>query len=85
MRKFPRRFQNALITMLMMPTMLLSMSAIMAYRSMPVGSDFVSAWGQAIAHVAPTALLLIAVVAPTIRLFVTKILLQPEEAEAESV
>ena len=80
MKKFPRKFQYPLMVSMVLPTMLFGMSGIMAYRNLPLGGDFLSAWGTAIAQVVPPALLLLVVVAPTVRLFVTKFLLQPEEA-----
>jgi hypothetical protein len=78
MKKFPRKFQYPLMMSMVLPTMLLGMSGIMAYRNLPLGADFFSAWGAAIEQVVPPALLLLAVVAPIVRLFVTKFLLQPE-------
>lgn len=80
MKKFPRKFQYPLMMSMVLPTMLLGMSGIMAYRNLPLNGDFFGAWGAAIAQVVPPALLLLAVVAPIVRLFVTKFLLQPEEA-----
>lgn len=78
MKKFPRKFQPILTMAMMLPIMLLSMSGIMAYRTLPAGASFLDVWGQAIINVVPPALLLIAVVAPTVRLFVTRVLLEPE-------
>lgn len=80
MKKFPRKFQYPLMVSMVLPNMLLGMSGIMAYRNLPIGADFFSAWGSAIAQVVPAAILLLAVIAPLVRLFVTKVLLQPEEA-----
>ncbi len=80
MKKFPRKFQYPLMMSMVLPTMLLGMSGIMAFRTLPIGGDFLAAWGNAIAQVVPSALLLLAIVAPIVRLFVTKVLLQPENA-----
>lgn len=83
MKKFPRKFQYPLMMSMVLPTMLLGMSGINAYRSLPAGADFFSAffsaWGTSIAQVVPPALMLLAVVAPMVRLFVTKCLLEPEQ------
>jgi len=79
-KKFQRKFQYPLIASMVLPNMLLGMSGIMAYRNLPSGGDFFSAWGVAIAQVVPAAILLLAVIAPLVRLFVTKVLLQPKEA-----
>ena len=82
-KKLPRKFQFPLMASMVLPSMLLGMSGIMAYRHLPTGADFVSsffpAWGSAIVQVVPAALLLLVVITPLIRLFVTKVLLQPEE------
>lgn len=80
MKKFDRKYQYPLMMSMVLPTMLLGMSGIMAFRNLPVGADFFSAWGGAIAQVVPSALLLLVVVAPIVRLFVTKVLLKPEQA-----
>ncbi|GAA67009.1 DUF2798 domain-containing protein [Pseudoalteromonas arctica] len=80
MKKFNRKFQYPLMISMVLPTMLLGMSGIIAFRNLPTGADFVSAWGSTIVQVVPSALLLLAVVAPIVRLFVTKVLLKPEQA-----
>ena len=80
MKKFDRKFQYPLMVSMVLPTMLFGMSGIMAFRNLPIGGDFFSAWGAAIVQVVPSALLLLAVVAPLVRLFVTKVLLKPEQA-----
>lgn len=80
MKKFPRKFQYPLMVSMVLPTMLFGMSGIMAYRNLPEGANFFSAWGTTIEQIVPSALLLLAVVAPTVRLFVTKVLLQPDKA-----
>ncbi|GEA61532.1 DUF2798 domain-containing protein [Vibrio comitans] len=80
MKKFDRKFQYPLMASMVLPTMLLGMTAIMAFRNLPNGVDFFAAWGVAIVQVVPSALLLLAVVAPLVRLFVTKALLKPEQA-----
>lgn len=80
MKKFDRKFQYPLMASMVLPTMLIGMSGIMAFRNLPNGGEFLSAWGAAIVQVVPSALLLLAVVAPTVRLFVTKVLLKPEQS-----
>ncbi|SHG79320.1 hypothetical protein [Ferrimonas marina] len=77
MKKFPRQFQYPLMVSMVLPTMLMGMPAIMAYKSLPEGGDFLAAWGSNLASMLPSTLLLLAVVAPTVRLFVTKVLLEP--------
>lgn len=79
MKKFPRKFQYPLMASMVLPTMLLGMTAIMSYRMLPVGGDFMATWGAVIGQIIPYALLLFVVVVPTVRLFVTKFLLEPEE------
>lgn len=78
MKKFPRKFQYPLMISIVMPSMLFGMTAIMAYKTMPADSEFLTAWGESITQVIPTALMLLAVVAPVVRLFVSKVLLEPE-------
>lgn len=78
MKKFDRKFQYPLMMSMILPTMLFGMSGIMAYRALPDSGDFFAAWGTAIAQVVPSALVLLVLVAPLVRLFVTKVLLQPE-------
>lgn len=80
MKKINRKFQYPLMASMVLPTMLLGMTAIMSYRAMPEGAVFLDAWMVAIGQVIPPALLLLAVVAPIVRLFVTKVLLEPEES-----
>lgn len=79
MKKFPRKFQYPLMMSMVLPTMLLGMPAIMAYRSLVEGTSFLSTWMDMVGQVVPSALLLLAVVAPTVRLFVTKVLLEPKD------
>ncbi len=77
MKKFPRKFQYPLMVSIVLPTMLLSMPAIMVAKNLPQGGVFFDAWLTAVGQMLPSALLLLAVVAPTVRLFVTKVLLEP--------
>ncbi|MCK8083677.1 DUF2798 domain-containing protein [Vibrio sp. 1CM24A] len=77
MKKFPRKFQYPLMVSMVLPTMLLSMPAIMVYKNLPNGMSFFDAWVAALGQMLPSALMLLAVVAPTVRLFVTKVLLEP--------
>ncbi|MGL6313540.1 DUF2798 domain-containing protein [Vibrio sp. WXL103] len=78
MKKFPRKFQYPLMASMVLPTMLLSMPAIMVAKTLPQDGVFWDAWLNAVSQMVPSALLLLAVVAPTVRLFVTKVLLEPE-------
>lgn len=78
MKKFPRKFQYPLMISMVLPTMLLGMPAIMAAKSLPQGASFIDAWLEVAGLMLPNVLLLLAVVAPTVRLFVTKVLLEPE-------
>lgn len=63
---------------MVLPSMLLGMPAIMVAKSLPQDASFLNAWLEAIGLIVPSALLLLAVVAPTVRLFVNKVLLEPE-------
>ncbi|MGR5093912.1 DUF2798 domain-containing protein [Vibrio maritimus] len=78
MKKFPRKFQYPLMVSMVLPTMLLGMPAIMVAKNLPNGASFLGAWMNAAGQMLPSALLLLAIVAPTVRLLVTKILLEPE-------
>lgn len=78
MNKFPRKFQYPLMVSMVLPTMLLGMPAIMVAKNLPQHVSFLNAWLEAVGLIVPSALLLLAVVAPTVRLFVTKVLLEPE-------
>ncbi len=73
MKKFPRKFQYPLMVSMVLPTMLLSMVA----KNLPQGGMFFDACLTAVGQMLPSALLLLVVVAPTVRLFVTKVLLEP--------
>lgn len=79
MKKFSRKFQYPLMVSMVLPTMLLGMPAIMAYQSLPEGASLLDAWMEMVGNIVPSALLLLAVVAPTVRLFVTRVLLEPEQ------
>ncbi|ATC84034.1 hypothetical protein PAGA_b0053 [Pseudoalteromonas agarivorans DSM 14585] len=50
----------------------------MAYKTLPDEASFISAWINSIEQIIPFAIMLLLVVAPTIKLLVTKILLEPE-------
>lgn len=78
MNKFPRQYQYPLMISMVLPSMLLGMPAIMAYRNPVAGIGLFDAWTAALAQVLPAAAMLLAVVAPTVRLFVTKVLLEPK-------
>ncbi|WP_375749170.1 DUF2798 domain-containing protein [Vibrio sp. HN007] len=81
MKKFPRKLQYPLMVSMVLPTMLLGMPAIMAFKNLPQDMSFINAWLNAVGQVVPYALMLLAVVAPTVRLFVTKVLLEPEQKQ----
>ncbi|CZF78025.1 hypothetical protein GCE9029_00568 [Grimontia celer] len=82
MKKLPRKFQYPLMVSMVLPIMLLSMPAIMVAKTLQENglfSDaFLEAWLSAVSQIVPSALLVLALVAPTVRLFVTKVLLEPE-------
>jgi len=82
MKKFSRKFQYPLMVSMVLPTMLLSMPAIMVAKTLPengvFSGAFLEAWLNAVSQLVPSALLVLALVAPTVRLFVTKVLLEPE-------
>ncbi|MGQ7269978.1 hypothetical protein [Marinobacter sp. V034] len=83
MKKFPRKFQYPLMASLVLPTMLLGMSAIMTYQNLPEGASFLNAWMNMVGQVVPPALLLLAVIAPSVRLFVSRVLLEPEQQQTD--
>ncbi|MEH6451826.1 MAG: DUF2798 domain-containing protein [Psychromonas sp.] len=78
MKKLPRKYLYPLMLSMVLPSMLMGMPAIMVYQTLPEGAAFFGAWKSAASQVIPSALLLLAVVAPTVRLFVSKILIEPE-------
>ncbi|MBY5991160.1 DUF2798 domain-containing protein [Ferrimonas balearica] len=84
MKKLPRRFQYPLMVSMVLPTMLMGMPAIQAYKTLPQGEPFLDAWLAALGQMLPTTLLLLAVVAPTARLVVTRLLLEPEVAHNDA-
>ncbi|QIZ75770.1 DUF2798 domain-containing protein [Ferrimonas lipolytica] len=77
MKKFPRQYQYPLMISMVLPSMLFGMPAIMAYRHLPEGMSFFDAWMGMLGQVLPAAAMLLAIVAPIVRLFVTQVLLQP--------
>ncbi len=80
MKKFPRKFQYPLMMSMVLPSMLLGMPAIMAYRKLSGDMSFLETWLSAVAEVVPSGLMLLAIVAPLVRLLVTRILIEPEQA-----
>ncbi|KAB0285586.1 DUF2798 domain-containing protein [Vibrio fortis] len=78
MKKFPRKFQYPLMVSMVLPTMLLSMPAIMVAKTINAEQTFFDAWLNAVTQMVPSALLVLGVVAPMVRLFVTKVLIEPE-------
>lgn len=79
MKKFPRKLQYPLMMSMVMPTMLMGMPAILTYQTLAEGASFLSAWVEMLGRIVPFALLLFLVVAPIVRLFVIRVLLEPEE------
>ncbi|WP_163134099.1 DUF2798 domain-containing protein [Agarivorans sp. Alg241-V36] len=78
MKKFPRKFQYPLMVSMVLPTMLLSMPAIMVAKTQTTNGNFFEAWLSAVFQMVPSALIVLALVAPAVRLFVTRVLLEPE-------
>ncbi|WP_394242295.1 DUF2798 domain-containing protein [Vibrio astriarenae] len=78
MKKLPRKFQYPLMVSMVLPTMLLSMPAIMVTKTLPADGEFFDAWVNAVSQLVPSAVLLLTIVAPTVRLFVTRVLVEPE-------
>jgi len=78
MNKIPRKFKIPLMMLIMLPTMILGLPAIMTYRLMPEGADFLATWSNAVAQSAPLALILALSVGFCANLFITKVLLEPE-------
>ncbi|GGP57765.1 DUF2798 domain-containing protein [Shewanella saliphila] len=76
MKKLNIKYKYPLMVSMVLPTMLLSMPAIIVYKNLPIGGSFLSLWLETIAQVVPTALILLVIVAPTVRLFVTKVLIE---------
>lgn len=79
MKKFPRKFQYPLMMSMVLPSMLLGMPAIMALRNLTADTNFLNLWWGMLSQVVPSALLLLLFVAPIVRLFVTRVLLEPEQ------
>lgn len=79
MKKLPRRFQYPLMASMILPIMLLGMPAIMTYQNLPDNASFMNAWMGTVGQIVPPALALMAFVAPSVRLFVTRVLLEPEQ------
>lgn len=77
MKRFPRKFQYPLMVSMVLPTMLLSMPAIIVAKTHPDNGAFFDAWLDAVHQIVPSALLLLFFVAPLVRLFVTKVLIEP--------
>ncbi|AYM88846.1 MULTISPECIES: hypothetical protein [Pseudoalteromonas] len=78
MKKIPRKYQYPLTVSMVSSSMLLGTSGVMAYKTLPDEASFISAWINSIEQIIPFAIMLLLVVAPTIKLLVTKILLEPE-------
>lgn len=79
LKRVPRKFQYPLMISMVLPTMLLAMPAILTYQNLPEGAPFMAAWFNTLSQVIPAALTVLVVVAPIVRLFVTRILLEPEQ------
>ncbi|TCI01968.1 DUF2798 domain-containing protein [Corallincola luteus] len=80
MKKLPKKFQYPLIISMVMPTMLLGMPAIFAFRQLPGDSfqfkEWVNVWQSTVVEFVPFAFLLLVIVASTARLLVTKLLIE---------
>lgn len=83
MKKFSRKYQYPLMVSMVLPSMLLGMPAIMAYRNLPADGVFIDHWLAMLSQVVPAALMLLAVVAPSVRLFVSKVLLEPASTQPD--
>lgn len=78
MNNIPRKFKIPLMMSIMLPTMILGLPAIMTYRFLPDGADFISSWMNAVGQSAPLAFLLAISVGAAANFFITKVLLEPE-------
>jgi hypothetical protein len=78
MNKIPKKFKIPLMMSIMLPTMILGLPAIMTYRLLPDGADFLSNWINAVGQSAPLALGMALSVGFLANLFITKVLLESE-------
>ncbi len=84
MKKFSREYQYPLMASMVLPIMLLGMPAIMAYQTLPADQAFLAAWTDMLTRIVPPVLGMLAVVAPSVRFFVTRVLLEPAHDQANS-
>lgn len=80
LKKFPRHWQYPLMISMVLPSMLLLMPAILTWQNLPDGALFLDAWFKTLGQVVPAALMVLVVVAPAVRLFVTRVLLEPRSS-----
>jgi len=76
MYKLPRKYKYPLMISMVLPSMLLGMPAILAYKTKQPESSLLETWLSLIGQVIPSALLLLVIVAPLARLIVEKVLLE---------
>lgn len=81
MKKLPHKFKIPLIMLIMMPTMLMGLPAIMTYRTMPQGADFVELWLNNVWQTVPPALLMVIMVGSITRFVVSNFLVQKPGVE----
>jgi len=82
MKKLSPKYKVPLTMLIMMPTMMLGMPAIMIYRNLPDGASFIDPWLTAVAQIVPSALLMIVVVGGLANLLVTKILIETTDVSS---
>lgn len=78
MNKISKKYQYPIMASIILPTMLLTMTAIMAFETSP-DNMFFTFWLEAIKNIIPPALGVFIIVTPTVRLFVTKVLIEKEQ------
>lgn len=79
MKKFPRKFKIPLMMSIMLPTMILGLPAIMTYRLLPDGGDFLSHWLNAVGQSAPLALGMALSVGFVANMFISRVILEEEK------
>jgi hypothetical protein len=78
MKKLPYKYKYPLMISIVMPTMMLGLPALMTYYNLVEGALFVEQWMYTMGQVVPSALLMLLAIAGTVRLVVTKFLLESD-------
>jgi hypothetical protein len=78
MKKLPSKFRMPLMGMIMAPTMLMGLPAIMLWRNLPEGAPFIEPWLNAMGQTVPYALVMAITVGSLANLLITKVLIEPK-------